>query len=102
MEHTAACTSSGGLTVQDPEPTRFWTADGLTVGHSSLTVGLDGLTGRCGGLTAHTPEACGKLSLGGLTENTGSRTAGRLPEMPRTAKNFPHATVLNPKPNLEF
>ena len=79
---------ASGLTVQGPEPTRFWTAHGLTVGHG-------GLTRRCGGLTAHTPEPCGKLSSRGLT-------AGSLPETPRTAINFPCATLLNPKPNLEF
>ena len=102
MEHIVACRGFGSLTVQGPESTRFWTADGLTVGHSGLTAGLGGLTGRYGGLTAHTPGVCGKLSPSGLTGNTGGRTAGRLLEMPRTATNFPNATVLNPKPNLEF
>ena len=93
---------ASGLTVRGPEPPRFWTPHGLTVGHGGLTAGLGDLTEVCGGLTAHTPEPREKLSPGGRTEKSRGRTAGRLPETRRTATNFPNVNTLNPKPNLEF
>ena len=91
---------SGGLTVQGPEPPRFWIPHGLTVGHGGLTAGLGGLTQVCGGLIAHTPEPREKLSPDGRTEKSRGRTAGRLPETRRTATNFPHGNLLIQNPIL--
>ena len=84
---------AGGLTVKDGGP---------TVGNGSLTAGLGGPTQSFGGLTAPLQNLLKRLTLKGLTGKSGSQTADSLPEMQRTATNFPLMTFFNSKPNLEF